>query len=190
MKPIPPNRRWHPFQPPIDTEELEDLGDYSDLLEAILNEEPNTDTIPQGGSRDALLTAEEALLNAILGERSIPVADAPAEIPAPDCPPGAIRARYNGICGACRRPVLIGQWIAPHPAGRWVHAECFDLPVENLIAPIRPHTLLARYPGYCRLCRTPYPEGTPITHLPTYGWVHVECAERDDSAGELALVSR
>lgn len=190
MKPIPPNRRWNPLQPPIDTEELEDLGDYSDLLAAILSEEPNTETIAQGRSRDGLLTGEEALLNAILGERSFPEADAPTEIPVPARPPGAIRARYDGICGACRRPILIGQWIVPHPAGRWVHAECFDRPVENPLAPIRSHTLLARYPGYCRLCRTPYPEGTLITRLPHYGWVHAECAERDDSAGELALVSR
>ncbi|MFN4034009.1 MAG: hypothetical protein ACK4ME_10425 [Fimbriimonadales bacterium] len=37
---------------------------------------------------------------------------------------------------------------------------------------------MARYDGYCRLCRQPFPAGETITHLRSYGWVHTGCARQ------------
>jgi len=37
----------------------------------------------------------------------------------------AIRAKYEGLCPICRRPIRKGYWIEK-VGGEWVHADCAE----------------------------------------------------------------
>ncbi|MCS6918214.1 MAG: hypothetical protein NZM28_00415, partial [Fimbriimonadales bacterium] len=68
----------------------------------------------------------------------------------------------------------VGERITRHAhLDAWVHVECR---YRQSRAPFR--SIVARYEGYCRLCRQPFPEGQAITNLQGYGWVHLECARQ------------
>ncbi len=175
-KPIPINRRWQENQ-----RLRENNGANPAPTQPASVAQP-----PRRGYQETLRQLLESLRESFQVEEPEPRAPVqtlpPVQaterlVPRREPPPRIIRARYRETCTGCGAPINPGDAITRHPRwGDWVHVGCRDR--EQRAAR---RVIEARYRGFCYACARPILQGQPITPQRGYGWVHLECALRENN---------